>query len=157
MVVLCDGNRFYYYRFENGRQTRSANPQVFLGQFPDGSRQRTIFDSYRSDPVTFIRQVRPICESLFYVFLSGYVSGLDAYWKRSVERGKKQGKKRSSAEEWHKAKDLAAEALGVAKSAWDQRKENEEESRQSAEIAFELLTERFVLCCFILRQWTLTI
>jgi len=140
MAVLCDGNSFYFFKFVNRRQTRSADPQIFLGKFADGSRKQFILEwSPDTDPEVFISQARLICESLFYVFLSGYQSGLDAYWNRSVERGKKQGRKRTSTPGWHKAKVLAGEALKVATSAWDQRREDKEESRKSAERAFQLL------------------
>jgi hypothetical protein len=37
------------------------------------------------DPTNFLCKTR-LCESLYYVFLSGYQSGLEAYWNRSVER-----------------------------------------------------------------------
>jgi len=137
MAILCDGSYFYFFRFENRRQTGSV-PQFFLGKCPDGNwRQRIAEADNPNDPRDFLRQTRLLCESFYYVFLSGYRSGLEAYWNRSVERSK------SAPPRWHNATVSAGKALEEAKSAWKLRQEDKlEESKASAEKALQFLVAR---------------
>jgi hypothetical protein len=75
------------------------------------------------------------------VFLSGYRTGLEAYWNRSVERSKDAS--RESTPKWHVAKVSAGKALEEAKSAWNLRQENKfEESEVSADRALQFLVAR---------------
>jgi hypothetical protein len=143
MAILCDGSYFYFFKFEDRRQTGSV-PQFFLGKLPDGDWRQRIAEANPdklNDPRDFLRQTRLLCESLYYVFLSGYRSGLEAYWNRSVERSKDAF--RESTPMWHNAKVSAGKALEEAKSAWNLRQENKlEESKTSAERAHQLLLAR---------------
>jgi hypothetical protein len=143
MAILCDGTYFYFFKFEDRRQTGGA-PQFFLGKFPDGEWRQRIAEANPdnpNDPKDFLRQTRLLCESLYYVFLSGYRTGLEAYWNRSVERSKNAS--RESTPKWHVAKVSAEKALEEAKSAWNLRQENKfEESKISAERAHQFLLER---------------
>ena len=140
MAILCDGKKFYFFKFLNQRQA-NGSPQVFLGEFDSGHTDIELTPS--TDPQTFYRQIRNICESLYYVFLSGYRSGLKAYWNRSVERGKAEGKGRYSTPEWYEAKVQARKALKEAISAWDLCHEGKlAESKESAERAAQFLAER---------------
>ncbi|OCK97655.1 uncharacterized protein K441DRAFT_675041 [Cenococcum geophilum 1.58] len=140
MAVLCDGKSFYFFQFLNQRRA-NGSPQVFLGEFADGHMDIELTPG--TDPQTFYRQIRNTCESLYYVFLSGYQSGLEAYWNFSVERGKAEGKGRDSTPGWHKAKVQAKKALKEAMSAWDLCHEGKlTESKESAERAAQFLAER---------------
>jgi hypothetical protein len=143
MAILCDGSYFYFFKFEDRRQAGSA-PQFFLGKFPDGSWRQRIAEAnpdMPNDPKDFLRQTRLLCESLYYVFLSGYRTGLEAYWNRSVERGKDAS--RDSTPKWYGARVSAGQALEEAKSAWNLRQENKlEASRASAERAVQFLVAR---------------
>jgi hypothetical protein len=139
MAILCDGSYFYFFKFEDRRQAGSV-PQFFLGKFPNGSWRQRIVETDPDDPDDpryFLRQTRLLCESLYYVFLSGYRTGLEAYWDCSVEKSK--GASRESTPKWH----MAGKALEEAKSAWNLRQENKfEESKASAERALQLLVAR---------------
>ena len=149
LAVLCDGKFFYFFQFVDRRQSKDASPQVYLGRFPDGRDRQAIDDMEPGrDIKEFKRQTRSICESLYYIFLCGYRSGLEAYWKRSVEKGKSQGKGRRSTPGWLNARILAENALEVAKSAWIQQ-ENKTKSKTSAKTAHQFLLERYVSCCFL--------
>src|SRR5437773_12336286 len=93
MAVLCDGKDFYFFKFI--RRQKNASPKLCWGEFADGTQMVNIENIERhptTDLQTFFRQIRIACDSLYYVFLSGYVSGLEAYWDRSIERGKAEGK-----------------------------------------------------------------
>jgi len=153
LAILCDGKNFYFFNFvDRRRQTRNTSPQLFLGQFADGDLQQSISELLPStDLQTFMRQIRRTCESFYYIFLSGYRSGLDAYWNRSLERGKSEGKGRISTPGWHKARILAGKALEEAKSAWNLHQDNKlAESRTSAGRAIQFLAERYLSCYLLL-------
>jgi hypothetical protein len=137
MAILCDGSYFYYFKFEGRRQAGNASP-FFLGTLPDGFSQQRIVQPNSGN---FLRQTRFICDTLYYVFLDGYRSGLEAYWNRSMERGRNA--LRESTPRWHNAKVLAGKALEEAKSAWKLRQEDKlEESNASAETALQYLKAR---------------
>jgi hypothetical protein len=140
MGILCDGNWFYFFKFEDGRQAGRAS-KFFLGTFPNGDWRQPIVERNPNDPKEFLRQTRLLCESLYFVFLSGYQAGLEAYWNRSVENGK--GAPRESTPKWYMAKVSAGNALEEAKSAWNLRQENKlEESNASADRALQFLRTR---------------
>jgi hypothetical protein len=143
MAILCDGSYFYFFKFEDGRQAGGTS-RFSLGEFPNGSWRQRIAETDPDDPDkprVFLRKTRLLCESLYYVFLSGYRTGLEAYWNRSVERSKNA--LRESTPKWHVAKVSAGKALAEAMSAWNLRQENKfEESKVSAERARQFLLER---------------
>ena len=143
MAILCHGGYFYFFKFEDGRQAGSA-PRFFLGKFPNGSWRQLIAEAgpdNPNDPGYFLRQTRLLCERLYYVFLSGYRTGLEAYWNYSLERS--EDAFRESTPKWHVAKVSAGKALEEAKSAWNLRQENKfEESEASADRALQFLVTR---------------
>ena len=150
MAVLCDGKTFFFYKFVDKRPA-NGSPQVFMGEFPNGDRGMSVDDisvQGANDPQTFYRKLRMTCDALYYVFLSGYKSGLEAYWKRSVEKGKAQGKGRNSTPGWHKATVQAKKVLEEAVSAWNLYNEGKlDESDDSGERAAQFLAERYVAHC----------
>ncbi|KAN0082202.1 hypothetical protein V8E54_003500 [Elaphomyces granulatus] len=146
MAILCDGSNFFFYRYiDNCENSR----QLFLGEFPGGGMRLHIEDmsvGASIDPLSFYRNLRRVCDALYYVFLSGYQSGVEAYWKRSVEMGKTEGKGRKSTLGWHKVTALASKALEEAKSAWNLHNEGKvKESEESGKRAAKFLAERYVL------------
>ena len=148
MAILCDGKTFSFYKFVNKHHAKWS-PQIFLGKFPDGLSYVGIDDTspLSISPDAFYRRLRKACDAFYYVFLSGYRTGLEAYWKSSVEKGKAQGKARDSTPGWQKAMEHATEALGEAISAWNLYNEGKlDESKASAEKSVQLLAERYVTC-----------
>jgi hypothetical protein len=145
MAILCDGSFFYFFKFVDGRPAGNAI-QFFMGKFPDGSWRQPIAETNSDDhdennARNFLRQTRLICESLYFVFLSGYQAGLEAYWNQSMERSKNAP--RESTPKWHVAKVCAEKALEEAKSAWNVRQEDQyEESEVSADRALQYLVTR---------------
>jgi len=149
-AILCDGKSFRFFKFVRRSPTRSAKPQLFLGRFAEGYEEEPIYEmAPGTDPTDFIRCSRRLCESLVYVFLNGYHTGLEGYWNRSVEKGKSEGKGRDSTPEWVNAKTLARTAPKEAQIAWNLRKEDKiAESKVSAEYALEFLAQRYVTPMF---------
>jgi hypothetical protein len=140
MAILCDGHRFYFYRFVNKVHAK-ASPQLFLGKFPDGSTKIDIDDTSLDSGLStkvFYQRLYKACDAFYYVFLSGYRTGLEAYWKRSVARDSTPG--------WHKALLLATQALEEATDAWHLYNDGKlDESEISGEQGAKLLAERFVM------------
>jgi hypothetical protein len=149
-AILCDGKTFSFFRFVGRPLSGHAKPIFSLGQFADGTQVEPIFELAPGiNPVEFILRSRRLCESLFYVFLDGYRSGLEAYWVRSLERSRSEHRGRESTPMWQNAKTLAGEAIEEAKAAWIQWQENKvEESRTSAKNALDLLAQRYYAVMF---------
>jgi hypothetical protein len=134
----------------SGRQTRAGNPIFSLGKFPTGATEQIVPVPIPPIDKTFFHSTRALCETLFYIFLSGYQSGLESYWNRSVERGKKQGGRKPTPA-WHNATLTAKAAVEEAKLAstlWEEKKLVE--SERSAEKALEYLAKRYILYCLFL-------
>ena len=88
-----------------------ASPQIFSGKFPDGSKIVHLDDSAKGDLSfeTLFKRLRRACDAFYYVLLSGYRTGLEAYWKSSVGKGKARCK----------ALVYATQALEEAIFAWN--------------------------------------
>ncbi|KIW22070.1 hypothetical protein, variant [Cladophialophora immunda] len=141
MAVLCDGQYFYFFKFEDRQETGRRVSRFFLGEFPDGHRRQSIPElDHGDDAVVYLHQTRLLCESLYYVFLSGYHEGLKGYWNQSVERRKSA--LRESTPKWHNATVLAGKALKEATLAWYLRRDDQlEKSKASADKAREYLVQ----------------
>jgi len=152
LAILCDGKHFYFFRFID-RHRPHVQPKFCMGKFANGDRRINIDDielNPSTDARVFVRQIRNTCESLYYVFLTGYQTGLEAYWKHSVEKGEAEGKGRESTPGWHEATVHAKDALQAALSAWDLYEQgNLAESKKSAERAVQLLANRYSWSCHL--------
>jgi hypothetical protein len=143
--ILCDGSTFHFFKFSGGR-TRSAEPQFFCGEFPNGAKEQQIPLALRSSNVEVLySQARALCESLYYVLLLAYNIGLEAHFNRSIDRPKAKGKGRESIPKWQNAVSLSKEALRLALLAETEWQNKEiEKSKGSAEKAVQLITKRYV-------------
>ena len=144
LAILCDGNSLYFYKFDEHDQ----KPRFLKGTFGNGRSEIPVPTGidYKTHPDRFVGQNRCVSEVLYYVFLVGYVTGLEAHWNRSVAAGKAEGQPRSSTPTWHKALDLARESLKEATRASMLRKNDKViESQEAANRAHQLLMERYVL------------
>jgi len=88
-------------------------------------------------------QTRALCESIYYVLLLGYQTGLEAFYNRSIERSKaNKGQGRMSTPKWHNALSLSKEATRMALLAHTQWEDKKIElSISSAEKAVELIAK----------------
>lgn len=68
----------------------------------------------QSTRVSFLRSLRPICETFYPLFLRGYISGLQNYYERSVAAAVAQGGPRTSTPAWASAIGAAEDALRMA-------------------------------------------
>ena len=75
IAILCDGRDFFFYKYEGNMHDGSALPI-----FARGNTKISVPDStYRADPENFVGETRRLSEVLYYVFMRGYISGLEAY------------------------------------------------------------------------------
>lgn len=58
----------------------------------------------------FIASLRPVCETIFYFLILGYITGIHA--QISCSRGEQNGKRREGA--WENANFLAEQVMGLA-------------------------------------------
>lgn len=110
--ILCDGEVFEFFRFDG-----SIKPPSFThGCYGPTSRHHLVLPDLTdpTDPVSgnFIVALRPICEIIFDLMLTGYVSSLEAYHNRSLRNGEKEGKSR-----WEQAIRYAQQAQGCFRDA----------------------------------------
>ena len=122
---------------------RDKTPRFLKGKF--GPRRFHLpvptGDDDEAHPQRFIGQIRCVSEVLYYIFLVGYVTGLEAHWRRSVAAGEAEGQATPS---WHKALDMARECLKEATRASTLRKNGKViESQEAADRAHQLLIERY--------------
>ena len=150
MAVLCDGRSFSFYKFVD-KGSANEFPQFSVGVFPDGDRRIYIDDISQLvniDSRRYYRNLRKTCDALYYVFLSGYRSGIDAFWHQSLAHSISQGKGRDSIPKWFEAVVQADCALDEATIAWQLYDEGQlEASKASAERAIQFLAERYVARC----------
>lgn len=145
LAILCDGKSLQFYKFD---ETHDKKPRFLKGTFGNDQFQVPVptGTDYKTHPDRFVGQNRYVSEVIYYVFLVGYVTGLEAHWNRSVAAGKAEGQPRPSTPTWHKALDLARESLKEATRAYMLRKNDKViESQEAADRAHQLLIERYVL------------
>ena len=151
--ILCDGRTFYFFEF---RRNHREQPRFSLGQFPDGRKGINIQSSNPElvgsefDCRAAVQQLRNACQALYFVFLKGYKTGLDAYWNRSIEKSKEEGKERDSTPGWHNAMVMAGKALEESVSAWQKYERGErEEAIRLANAGLEFVTARYFIPSFL--------
>lgn len=117
-AVLCDGDSFEFYNFDG----RSRPPTFARGiiQHPTHQAAKLTVPAFEnSTPKSYIKALRPICETMHNLFLTGYLAGLNAYHERSLLKAVQTGKARESTPAWVAAITLAEEALSTGQMAAD--------------------------------------
>lgn len=143
-AILCDGKSLYFYKFD---ERHDKTPRFLRGKF--GHRQFEIavpagVDS-ESHTGRYVGQNRCVSEVLYYVFLVGYVTGLEARCSGSVAAGKTKGQASPSTPSWHQALDIARKSLKEATRASTLRKNGKViESQEAADRAHQFLVERYM-------------
>ena len=149
LAILCDGRDFFFFKYEANMHVGSALPIFARGAF-GGNTKHTIISipdlACQPNPEEFVGNIRRLSEVLYYVFMNGYISGLEACWKCDSSKGTAEGRSQSSTPSWHNALVTAKSALEQAMLACSKREQDKaEESEILAKKAHELLKERYVL------------
>ena len=110
LAILCNGNYLWFYKFD---EKHGKKPRFLQGIFGNNKSEISIPTGvdHLTYPGLFVGQNRAVSEVLYYVFLVGYVAGLEAHRNRSVAEGKAEGQARTLTPTWHKALNLARESL----------------------------------------------
>jgi hypothetical protein len=107
--ILCDGDAFEFFLFEG-----NTDPFSFKrGSRPDHPSLRSFWLPNPSDmPTTrpFIDALRPLCEVIFDLLMSVYVSSLTMYHARSVSGSTNGRQPKNSLGQWEEAICLAVRA-----------------------------------------------
>lgn len=128
-------------------ERRDKTPRFLRGRFEHDQFEIPVPTGidYKANPERFVGHNRCVSEVLYNIFLVGYVTGLEAHWRRSVAEGKAKGQARPSTPSWHKALDMARECLEQATRASTLRKNDKvSESQEAADRAHQLLIERYM-------------
>jgi hypothetical protein len=142
--IFSDGFSFEFFKYE-----RTPNPTFLRGCFhgdPDHLQRGLQISDFRNmeTSLPFIIQLRSICETIFDVMLSAYITGLKAYCDRSEKRGREKGSKRPSLDQWNLALQTAERALTTFRDAEGQRKQGDPDAANSTVAeAVATLQERY--------------
>lgn len=125
--ILWDGTFFQFFRFVGASKT----PHSFLrGAFagdPANLRNGLMLPYLTPNESTlpFIRSIRRISETVFDLLLCAYISSIEAFRDRSVNKGKDAGTWRQSSDKWEDAVVSARQALEQFRNAEKKRQEKD--------------------------------
>jgi len=113
--ILSDGTSFEFFSFNGSAKPPIFSRGVFRTTPISKPHQRiTVADYDATSDANFIRSLRPICETIFYLPLLAYKAGVDAYTERYLKNGIEDMRPRESYPSWADAKEHAGEALALA-------------------------------------------
>jgi hypothetical protein len=119
--VLTDGEQFDFFCYEGS----SKPPKISRGVLKQDGHVKeslTMASPTLADPAEFILGLRPICETLFWIVLKAFITGIDQYLQRSSRVAKETKKPLKSTTEWLNAFRFAQEALKLGVRADSQAK-----------------------------------
>jgi len=117
--ILCDGDIFEFFLFDGTTEPFSFQRGVGLNAPTRRFRIPDPADTWTTRP--FIHALRPICEIIFDLLLSAYVSSLKAYHNRAVIKNTRAGQLRKSLDKWEVAMSSATIALDKFRDAETKR------------------------------------
>ena len=110
--ILSDGESFEFFKFDGSTKPYSFYRGCFPGDPIPLQRGLRLGDFTLADnALPFMRDLRTICETTFYVMLLAYISSLKAFWGRSEMKSKKAGQPIQSLDKWEAAIESANETL----------------------------------------------
>lgn len=145
--VLCDGSSFEFFSFDS-----TSDQITFLRGLPNvynPPRMKLTLPDHDAG-LEYITTLRPVCETLFSLFLTGYINAFSAYQQQSVKRAVKAKQPRDSTPRWVNALNTAREAFDMAQvaemhAAKDRKDvDNIRQADELATKALELLETRSV-------------
>ena len=109
--ILCDGKSFEFFSFDGSTAPPSFTRGCLPGDPPEFRRGLQLSDFTLTGPARFIAELRQICEVIFDLLMSAFVSSLTAFQQRSERKGKKDQKPRKSLGKLEDALKHAKDAL----------------------------------------------
>ncbi|KAF3903378.1 hypothetical protein ABW20_dc0105785 [Dactylellina cionopaga] len=123
--ILCDGSSFEYFSYDG--YSKSFSRGLLVSKSTPGSTaiaRVTLPPITQATGVEYIRGLRPLCESFYFLLLKGFLAGLEAYIRRARDYGGGDGTRNYGFEgEWE---------LALAKAVFARNK-----SVEAGEVAIE--------------------
>ncbi|EWC46289.1 hypothetical protein DRE_04460 [Drechslerella stenobrocha 248] len=103
--ILCDGSSFEYFSYDG--YSKSFSRGLLVARSTPGSTaiaRVTLPPITQATSVEYIRALRPLCESFYFLLLKGFLAGLEAYIRRARDYGAGDGTRNYGSEgEWELA------------------------------------------------------
>ncbi|KAF3214506.1 hypothetical protein TWF679_004874 [Orbilia oligospora] len=103
--ILCDGSSFEYFSYDG--YSKSFSRGLLVAKSTPGSTaiaRVTLPPITQATGVEYIRALRPLCESFYFLLLKGFLAGLEAYIRRARDYGAGDGTRNYGSEsEWELA------------------------------------------------------
>ncbi|KAF3924603.1 hypothetical protein AA313_de0201353 [Arthrobotrys entomopaga] len=103
--ILCDGSSFEYFSYDG--YSKSFSRGLLVSKSVPGSTaiaRVTLPPITQATGVEYIRALRPLCESFYFLLLKGFLAGLEAYIRRARDYGAGDGTRNYGLEsEWELA------------------------------------------------------
>ena len=142
--ILCDGKSFEFFSFDGSTSPPSFTRGCLPGDPPEFRRGLQLSDFTLTGPARFIAELRQICEVIFDLLMSSFVSSLTAFQQRSERKGMKNQKPRKSLAKWEEALKYAKDASEKFRNAEAMRKgQLVDDANKVAEEAMKALKQRF--------------
>ena len=113
--ILCDGDEFDFFVFDGTTKPFSFKRGFGPNDSPTHLRPFQLPDPEKTlSTYSFIDALRPICEIIFDLLLSGYISNLKVYHNHSMNKNTREGWPRRGVEfvdKWEEAISAATRAL----------------------------------------------
>ncbi|KAF8542453.1 hypothetical protein BDD12DRAFT_774865 [Trichophaea hybrida] len=117
--ILSDGTSFQFFRFERDGMERfqEEKPKIMMGITDNGYRKIGVLDFEACPKKEYIRSLRPVCETIFFVLLQGFIEGLEGLHRYSSRNTAKNDINEDQSDSWDCCKKLALECLDTATAA----------------------------------------
>ena len=143
--ILCDGEFFKFYCFDP-----STNPPTFsrcrYGSAPPGRYSLFVANLSSYSAMDFIARLRPVCETVFYFLILGYMTQVRAQYQRFCSQGEQNGKRQESTSAWKSTNLLAEQTMELALAATAHAVDGDYiKAEELAKVASERLKARLVL------------
>ena len=149
--ILCDGKSFEFFSFDGGTSPPSLTRGCLPGDPLEFRRGLRLSDFTLTGPTHFIHELRQICEVIFDLLMSSFVSSLTEFQKRSDRRGKRDQKPRKSLAKWDEALNHAKDASGKFRDAEAMRKNQlVDEANETVEEAMKALKQRYEILMLLI-------
>lgn len=144
-AILYDGVTFRFFLFDGRTKPYKFSEGIVPGshsRINEGLRLGDFSSKYDAHP--FILGLRPICETVFNLFLVTYIATLKEFRERiKIAQHERLG----SLAQWDQAINLAEEALEKSQDAEARRQDNSIiDADATAENALKALKRRYVFC-----------
>lgn len=144
--ILCDGSSFEFFSYDGYSKTFSRG--LLVSKSIPGSTaiaRVTLPPITQATGIEYIRALRPLCESFYFLLLKGFLAGLEAYIRRARDYGSDGSRNYGSEGQWELALAKAVFARNKSVEAGETAMDGHiQKAERLADEAKALLEERYV-------------